>query len=164
MLATVICMRQDVLSSGNSPTGARSDQKVASSIPSWCQVIYSFSVLQLRGRKVFDIFPDFIHILIQLCIEPWASCDRILFMTSFFSRRFIKWNATTIVTFFNPYELTKIVLRVQWNNKAPNCTICPRGQKYNSFFKRNIQNQTRLKGPPFHIFLGLRLSKNFHCV
>ena len=41
---------------------------------------------------------------------------------SIFSWRFMKWNATIIVLFFffNPHELTKIVLQ---NIIAPNCTI-----------------------------------------
>ena len=34
---------------------------------------------------------------------------KIIFQT-IFSRHFMKWNAAIIVTFFNPHELTKIVL------------------------------------------------------
>ena len=51
----------------------------------------------------------------------------ILMNSMIFSRRFMKWNATIIVAFFNPHELTKIVLQ---NFKRPNCTIWPRELNY----------------------------------
>ena len=55
----------------------------------------------------------------------------------FFSRRFMKWNATIIVTFFNPHELTKIVPKSFTKFYGPNWIIWPSelNQKgFSSFF------------------------------
>ena len=80
----------------------------------------------------------------------------------FFSRRFMKWNATIIVTlsfFFNPLELTKIVLQN---------IIVPFGltnwtKNVSPVFERNVPYRARPKRPPFQFFSALRdfFSENF---
>ena len=76
-----------------------------------------------------------------------------------FSRRFMKWNATIIVTlFFNPHELAKIVLRSYTKFYGVKGATWPSelNQKAFSFFSRNIQYRKRLKGPPIQFFSALR--------
>ena len=73
----------------------------------------------------------------------------------------MKWNATIVVTlFFNPHELTKMVLKkfyeLLWcQTETFGLTSWTKTVFY--VFPRNIQYKERLKGPPFQIFLALRL-------
>ena len=87
----------------------------------------------------------------------------ILRLLMLFSWRFMKWNGIIILTFFNPRELIKIVLQIF---KGPNGTIWHMELNYNScsFFQRNIQSQTRLKGPPFNFFRTETFLNFFPCL
>ena len=71
----------------------------------------------------------------------------------------MKWNATIIVTFFIPHELTKIVLKSSSKLKVSNWIIWPSelNQKGFPLFPRNIPYRQRLKAPPFSFFGIVRL-------
>ena len=72
-----------------------------------------------------------------------------------FSRRFMKCNATIIVTFFNPHQLTKIVPQKFY--EILTCQIelfrlADWTKKVFPVIPRNIQYRARLKVPPFSFF------------
>ena len=70
----------------------------------------------------------------------------------------MKWNATIIVTFFNPHELTKFVLQSLQNFRVSSWNIWPRelNQKGFSSFSAYIQYRARLNDP-FSFFGIVRL-------
>ena len=49
---------------------------------------------------------NILHLMIK--IHFCGSCIVMLIALFFFSRRFMKWNATILIVFFNHHELTKI--------------------------------------------------------
>ena len=63
----------------------------------------------------------------------------------------MKLNATILVTFFNSHELTNIVLESSTKLSGAKLDHLAQGLNYKScsFFQRNIQNRTRLKGIQF---------------
>ena len=75
-----------------------------------------------------------------------------------FSRRFMKWSATIIGTFF---QSTRTDQNSSWEfYKISWCQIEPFGlgnwtKKVFPFFQRNIQYRARPKGPPFQFFSAL---------
>ena len=77
-----------------------------------------------------------------------------------FSRRFMKWNATIIVTFFfYPHELTKIVLQKFYKillHQNALFGLANWTKMVLPVFPRNIPNRARPKSPPFQFFSALR--------
>ena len=108
-------------------------------------VIFERRHLANSFRYVNSIVPSVIDMKICYDIFMMKSWNAV------FSRRFMKWNATILSTFFNPDELTKIVLQVLRNFKESDWTIWHKKLKYKSwsFFQRNIQYRARLNGPHF---------------
>ena len=75
----------------------------------WCQK--TARVLWFRNHHRGDFRLDVLEILENIKSERFLEFHITSVYISIFSRRFMKWNATIIVTFLNPHELTKIVLQ-----------------------------------------------------
>ena len=80
-------------------------------------------------------------------------------IVTLFSRRFMKWNATIIVTLFSfyPHELTKIVLQKFYKillHQNALFGLANWTKKVFPVFPRNIPYRVRPKTPPFHFFFG----------
>ena len=93
----------------------------------------------------------------------WISLNRTIS-----SRRFMKWNATNIVTLFSKHtNWPKYLYKVLRNFMVSNWTISPSELHqelfFFPFFPRNIQYRGRLKGPPFSFFGTVRLFLNKKC-
>ena len=74
-----------------------------------------------------------------------------------FSRRFMKWNATIIVTFYSRKKTKKRKFyEILWS-QIESFGLANWTKKVFSLFPRNIQYRERLKGPPFSFFGFVRL-------
>ena len=89
-------------------------------------------------------------------LKSRINCAFSVTFSIIFSRRFMKWNATIIVTlFFYPHELTKIVLQKFYKillHQNALFGLANWTKKVFSVFPRNIPYRARPKTPPFHFF------------
>ena len=91
--------------------------------------------------------------------EPKGTMCKGFQNSNVFSRRFMKSNATIIVTlFFYPHELTKIVLQKFYKillHQNALFGLANWTKKVFPVFPRNIPYRARPKTPPFHFFSAL---------